>query len=77
MDECAADTSITMTYTEALQRFGGTQVKLARTLGITQATVSAWKGKVPPHYQFQIEVLSGGALKVDPELIPEELRRPL
>ena len=63
-----------MTYTEALQWGGGTQVKMARILGVTQATVSAWKGTVPPHYQFQIQVLSNGALTVDPELIPEELR---
>ena len=63
-----------MTYTEALTHFGGRQVDLARVLRVNQSTVSQWKGHVPPHYQFQLQVLSGGALKVDPELIPEELR---
>lgn len=60
-----------MTYTEALQRFGGTQVKLAAALGITQSTVSAWKGVIPPAYQYQIEVLSDRALRVDPDLLPQ------
>lgn len=63
-----------MTYTEALAHFGGRQVDLARVLRVNQSTVSQWKGKVPAHYQFQIQVLSGGALLVDPELLPEELR---
>ena len=60
-----------MTYTDALEYFGGTQVKLAAALGITQSTVSAWKGVVPPHYQFQMEVLSDRRLRVDPELLPK------
>ena len=63
-----------MTYTEALAHFGGRQLDLARALRVHQSTVSQWKGTVPPHYQFQIQVLSDGALKVDPELIPLELR---
>lgn len=63
-----------MTYTEALSHFGGRQVDLARILRVNQSTVSQWKGTIPPHYQFQIQVLSNGALTVDPELIPEELR---
>lgn len=63
-----------MTYDQAIEYFGGTQTTLARALGITQGTVSQWKRQVPPAYQFQIEVLSGRALTVDPELIPEGLR---
>ena len=60
-----------MTYKEALDFFGGTQIRLACSLGITQPTVSAWKGVIPPHYQFQIEVLSDRKLRVDPELLPK------
>ena len=56
-----------MTYTDALARFG-TQVKLAAALGITQPTVSAWGGAIPPHYQYQLEVITGGALRVDKDL---------
>jgi predicted transcriptional regulator len=57
-----------MTYAQALSFFGGTQVRLAAALGITQPTVSAWGGKVPAQYQYQIEVLSGGKLLADAEL---------
>lgn len=58
-----------MTYQDALQFFGGTQVRLASALGIGQSAVSSWKGKIPPAYQFQIEVLSDRALRVDQEIL--------
>jgi hypothetical protein len=57
-----------MTYDEALEHFGGTQEKLAAALGITQPTVSVWKGVLPDAYQYQIEVITGGKLRADPEL---------
>jgi DNA-binding transcriptional regulator YdaS (Cro superfamily) len=57
-----------MTYAEALQFFGGTQAKLAAALGVKQPTVSCWDGSIPPMYQYQIEVISDGALRADPEL---------
>lgn len=63
-----------MTFDQALAWAGGTQVALAAKLGVYQSAVSRWKRTIPPHYQFQIQVLSGGALTVDPELIPEGLR---
>ncbi len=59
-----------MDYKSALEHFGGTQVKLAAALGITQPTVSSWKGVIPPPYQFRIEVLSDRALRVDSALLP-------
>lgn len=63
-----------MTYHDALRHFGGTQVRLAAALGITQSTVSSWKGAIPPAYQFQIEVLSDRALRVDPDLLSGVVR---
>lgn len=63
-----------MTYDEVIRRFG-TQVRLASVLGITQPTVSAWKGIVPKQYQFQLEVLTHGELKVDPEHIPGRIEQ--
>lgn len=63
-----------MSYDEVIRRFG-TQVRLASLLGITQPTISAWKGKVPARYQFQIEVLTHGELKADAELIPERIEQ--
>lgn len=43
----------------------GTQIKLAQALGISQAAISKWPDKVPLLRQYQIERLTGGALKVD------------
>ena len=40
----------------------GTQRQLAQALGITQAAVSAWR-EVPMLRQYQLERLTGGALK--------------
>lgn len=60
-----------MTYEEVIRRFG-TQVRLASVLGITQPTVSAWKGVIPKQYQFQLAYLTHGDLKVDPEHLPPQ-----
>jgi hypothetical protein len=65
-----------MDYKSALEHFGGTQVKLAAALGITQPTVSSWKGVIPAPYQFQIEVLSDRALRVDSALINPVVQQP-
>lgn len=63
-----------MTYAEALAFFGGRQVDLARVLLVSQSTISQWKGQIPAHYQFRLQVLSGNTLLVDADLIPAELR---
>lgn len=59
-------------YDEVIERFG-TQVRLAAALGITQSTVSSWKGTVPPRYQFQLEVLTRGDLKADAHLLAQSV----
>lgn len=68
-----------MTYDEALAIFK-TQANLAAALGITQSTISATWGtgdrdnrtfRVPAKYQFQLEVITSGALRAD-----DDLRRP-
>ena len=48
---------------EVLAYFG-TQVQLAKALGISQAAISKWPDQVPMLRQYQIERLTGGALKV-------------
>lgn len=55
-----------MTKTEAIAWAGGTQEQLASKLGMTQGSVSLWKS-VPALRQLQIEALSQGQLKADPE----------
>lgn len=53
-----------MTTQEAADHFGS-RVKLADALGITPAAITCW-GEYPPiTRQYQIQVLSGGALKAE------------
>ena len=47
--------------------FFGTQVKLAEALGMDQSSVSGWKEYPPPLRQLQIEALTKGALRAQPE----------
>lgn len=62
-----------MNVDQAIEHFGS-QSALARALGIEPPSVAEWKskGKIPPVRQFQIEVVSGGALKAD---APEQSQR--
>ena len=49
-------------------KFFGNNTKLALALGVGVNTVSNWKargGKVPLHYQWQIELGTKGKLKAD------------
>lgn len=49
----------------------GTQEKAAAALGMTQGSVSAWrKAGIPVPRQFQIEVLTNGALRADRPVQP-------
>jgi len=65
-----------MTYDEVLEFFG-TQVQIGNALGIKQSAISkAWRNKdgvffVPDHYQYQLEIITAGKLRID-----EHLRRP-
>ena len=53
-----------MEFDKVIQYFG-TQVKAAAALGINQSSIAAWKRNgIPVPRQYQIEVVSGGALKV-------------
>ena len=55
-----------MTYSEAIAHFG-TQTKLAEALGMTQGSVSAWEGFIPPLRQIQLQTITGGKLMADPQ----------
>ena len=55
-----------MTKDQAVQHFG-TQVLLAQALGMSQGSVSLW-GEFPPALrQLQLEAVTGGALKAEPD----------
>lgn len=56
-----------MTYEQAIAHYG-TQVNLAAALGIKQPAVSQWGRVIPPSYQYQLEVITGGKLRADSQL---------
>lgn len=56
-----------MTKDEAVG-WAGTQTKLAERLGMrSQGSVSLWGTYPPPLRQLQIEALSGGLLRAEPD----------
>lgn len=56
-----------MTKDDAIRALGGTQAALAEKLGIYQGSVSLW-GEFPPALrQLQIEALTAGALRAEPD----------
>lgn len=56
-----------MNFTDLISHFG-TQERAAAALGINQSSVAGWKRNgIPLPRQFQIEVISGAALKADRE----------
>jgi transcriptional repressor of cell division inhibition gene dicB len=55
-----------MTKDEAVEAFD-TQVKLAEALGITQGSVAGWGTYPPALRQLQIEALTAGKLKAEPD----------
>jgi hypothetical protein len=55
-----------MTKDQAVEAFD-TQVKLAEALGITQGSVAGWGTYPPALRQLQIEALTGGRLKAEPD----------
>ncbi len=56
-----------MTKDQAIQALGGTQASLAAAIGITQGSVSLWEEYPPPLRQLQIEALTGGRLRAEPD----------
>lgn len=59
-----------MTPREVIE-FYGTQKGVAAAVGISQASVSEWvsNGYVPLGRQYELQVLTGGRLKADPESV--------
>lgn len=55
-----------MTKDQAVRHFG-TQVLLAKALGLSQGSISLWGEHPPALRQLQIEAMTGGALKAEPD----------
>lgn len=56
-----------MTKDDAIAALGGTQAALAEALGMTQGSVSLWGEYPPPLRQLQIEALTGGKVRAEPD----------
>ena len=54
-----------MNIQDAIEHFGS-KANLARALGLSKQAVSFWGNKIPIGRKYQIEVLTGGALKAQP-----------
>ena len=54
-----------MKKADAINYFGSA-AEMARKLNISEAAVSQWGDTIPQGRTYQIEVLTGGALKADP-----------
>jgi hypothetical protein len=55
-----------MTKDQAVKHFG-TQVLLAKALGMSQGSISLWKEYPPELRQLQLEALTAGKLRAEPE----------
>lgn len=62
-----------MKRSDALKHFK-TQAALAEALGIGQSSVAEWGEDIPALRQIQIERITVGALKADPECWPQSPR---
>lgn len=56
-----------MLKAEAIEYFGS-QKNLANALKVTQPSISQWTETVPPLRAYQLEKLTNGKLKAEPEL---------
>lgn len=59
-----------MKLSEAVAHFG-TEAEMARKLGIKPQAVYQWGDKVPMRRQYQIQLMTKGKLKADPDHGPE------
>lgn len=62
-----------MTKSDVLNHFG-TQQAIADALGIYQSSVAEWTERIPALRQIQIERITLGALRADPECWPQSPR---
>ena len=56
---------------EVLKHFGSAS-ELARILGISPASISEWGKLIPKGRAYQIQVITAGALRVDPSAYENE-----
>jgi hypothetical protein len=57
-----------MLTSDALAHFGGSKSALAKALDISVPSVYEWRKYPPPLRQLQLEQITGGALKAEPDV---------
>ncbi len=60
-----------MTKAQVILHFG-TQLAVAKRLGITQSSVAEWGEYPPPLRQMQLEKITKGRLRAEPSAVPSE-----
>lgn len=63
-------------FQKLLDFAGGSKAKVAKFLGITDAAVSQWRGKVPPKSALLAEAKSGGRITRH-DIRPDHFGEPL
>lgn len=63
-----------MRKADVLAHFRNNQSAVARALGITRASVHNWPEIVPEGRAYQLEIVTGGRLKVDPRVYGKQGR---
>lgn len=53
-------------YKNEVVAYFGTAIALAKALGISAASVSEWGDLIPEGRAYQLQVMTAGALRVDP-----------
>jgi hypothetical protein len=62
---------------DAINFFQGNRSALARALGIEPESTYSWGARVPRLRQLQLEAITGGVLKADPDIFkPAPKRQP-
>ncbi len=64
-----------MLKTDAISHFGSA-AELARALSISPASVSEWGDLIPEGRAYQLQVITAGALQVDPTLYAKNATEP-
>lgn len=59
--------------TEDVIKYFGSQSETARRLGIKQPSVAAWEEFPPSDRQLQIQIITGGQLRAEPDAVDKFL----
>jgi transcriptional regulator with XRE-family HTH domain len=59
-----------------IEHFGGSQVDVAKALGISKSAVSQWDEVIPEGVAYKLQVMTAGVLRVDPAMYAKDVTPP-